>query len=147
VKVKPGEIRPPSEGYRKEGDFRLAGWRSSGRSPPALHGLPPVVAGDLPAPILFYHIVLLVRQVAAYTTAIGSVRWTATVPAAMDGTEVMTGAAAVALPVSIGFTRAIIVVVGMQRKAPANWTFQSRRSFCAIGSIIITPFCELRRVF
>jgi hypothetical protein len=73
VKVKPGEIRPPSEDYRKEGDFRLAGWRSSGRSPPAFHGLPLVLPSDLPAPILFYHIVLLVRQVAAHATTVGSV--------------------------------------------------------------------------
>jgi hypothetical protein len=99
VKVKPGEIRPPSEDYRKEGTSDSPGGVSSGRSPPAFHGLPLVLPSGLPAPILFYHI--LVRQVAAHATAIGSVRRTAAVPATMDGTEVVAGAAAVALPVSI----------------------------------------------
>jgi hypothetical protein len=54
----------------------------------------------------------------------------------------------VALPVSIGFTRAIIVVVGMQRKKRLQTGhFRVAVLFCAIGLIIITPFCELRRVF
>jgi NADH:ubiquinone oxidoreductase subunit 4 (subunit M) len=39
----------------------------------------------------------------------------------MDGTEVVAGAAAVALPISIGFAGTIIVVIGMRREAPTNW--------------------------
>jgi hypothetical protein len=55
--------------------------------------------------------------VAAHATAIGGVRWTATVPATMDGTEVVASAATVTLPIGVGLAGTMIVVVGMQRQA------------------------------